>query len=447
MKNSPVGGNDKSGGKGGASYSKLPGQLGVYGGRVLIILPLFIFAVFLGFSLELVTVERLSLYTRFPLLISTRREPCCYYEGAEDSKHHLHPENLEQAKEMLEARKPPWERSTLLNITNFAWLRNNASICDQNGDSGIRILPVLVHSARSHFAERMTIRKSWGSLLRFKKWAVRLVFLLGEADRGLDPSRNVEKFEEQEMLLDKEQSHFGDIVAGSYVDCYKNLTYKHIMGYKWILNFCADATFVMKVDDDMFIDILRIIRWRSEDLSPSADHSLRRGPPVPDLYCNTFVGTKPQRCVGCKWYSTESEWPQDYYPDYCSGWCYSLTVDLIRKLYSVLDKVPFFWVDDVFATGVLMEQVKKEYGHGHYQPHVRHMWGQVRALDFKNFRPMCELEDMKMKRTFGTVVPVARGSNFERDMICLWNKTRYDHEHHLYENDYSRKIKKKGHKT
>ncbi|CAL8117808.1 unnamed protein product [Orchesella dallaii] len=413
-------------------------------GKVAFIVPCFILAVILGFVLELFVIEKFDFtHHRLPRIIKHHFHKSLKWGGSKGTHSHFNTtktlvsliapksttaniiqQTSSSTTETVPINIPPtkkfgWEDDSLVNLHDFKWLRNNESICKRTEEfsNTTNLIPVLVHTARSHFSERLTIRKSWGSIPPYKNWSIRLIFLLGIADRGEDPARNEKQFQEQERLLNLEQAEFGDLVTGNFLDTYKNLTYKHMMGYKWILNFCQDAKLILKIDDDMFIDIMRFIDWRSEDLK------IKEKTP-PDLYCNTFVGTKPQRCVGCKWYASEAEWPLDYYPDYCSGWAYGITVNMMKKLYSVIPKVDFFWVDDVYATGALMEQLKKE--DKEFKLNVKHLWGQVRGLDFKNFRPMCEANDLSMKRKFGAVVPIARGSSFERDMICLWNKTLYD---------------------
>lgn len=230
---------------------------------------------------------------------------------------------------------------------------------------------------------------------------------------------NQGQHEQQEKRLTAEQNIFGDIVIGSFIDSYHNLTYKHIMGYKWVLNFCPNATFVLKVDDDMFIDILRWLDWRSTDLDKmEEDKSVK----IPDIYCHTFGGTKPIREQGSKWYASVEDWPDEYYPDYCSGWGYGITVDLIEKLYSVTQDIKFFWVDDVFATGALMEAMKKKLG---WTPEYKHIWGNV-TTDIGEYRPMCNHQNWNATREFRAVVYVPRGELFERDMMCMWNKTLHD---------------------
>ena len=72
----------------------------------------------------------------------------------------------------------------------------------------------------------------------------RLAFMLGYSTDKLyqDRIRN-------ESLL------HGDIVQGNFLDSYKNLTYKTVLGHMWVSSFCTQAEFVMKADDDIYLDL------------------------------------------------------------------------------------------------------------------------------------------------------------------------------------------------
>ena len=48
---------------------------------------------------------------------------------------------------------------------------------------------------------------------------------------------------------------------------------------------------------------------------------------------------------------------REYYPSYCSGLAFVLSIDLIPELYSAALRTPTFWIDDVFVTGVLLAQI------------------------------------------------------------------------------------------
>ena len=75
----------------------------------------------------------------------------------------------------------------------------------------------------------------------------KLAFLLGRP----------EDEKKQEMLQEENEKH-RDIVQGDFLDTYHNLSYKAIMGHLWVSEFCDQAEFVVKTDDDVFIDLYEV---------------------------------------------------------------------------------------------------------------------------------------------------------------------------------------------
>ena len=55
--------------------------------------------------------------------------------------------------------------------------------------------------------------------------------------------------------IEKENLLHGDLVQGDFLDSYKNLTYKTVMGHMWVSSFCSQAEFVVKTDDDIYVDL------------------------------------------------------------------------------------------------------------------------------------------------------------------------------------------------
>ncbi len=56
---------------------------------------------------------------------------------------------------------------------------------------------------------------------------------------------------------------------------YRNLTYKHIMGLKWVSTYCSNAHTVVKVDDDTFVNIFQLTTFLRTDGYFSALNSVR----------------------------------------------------------------------------------------------------------------------------------------------------------------------------
>ena len=50
---------------------------------------------------------------------------------------------------------------------------------------------------------------------------------------------------------------------------------------------------------------------------------------------------------------SEEEWPDDWYPSYCSGSAFIASTDVVVGMHRVSYDVPFFWIDDFYITGLL----------------------------------------------------------------------------------------------
>jgi hypothetical protein len=116
--------------------------------------------------------------------------------------------------------------------------------CDTDLGASLDLL-VIVMSAVDHSEARNAIRKTWG------KFAVErgayLLFLIGNTVN-----------EELQHKIEAEDTQFEDILQGRYIDNYFNLTLKTISMMKWISEKCNKVKYVLKVDDDMFINMQHI---------------------------------------------------------------------------------------------------------------------------------------------------------------------------------------------
>ena len=56
----------------------------------------------------------------------------------------------------------------------------------------------------------------------------------------------------------KESDLHGDLAISGNVDTYQNLTLKTLSAFRWMQTFCPGADFILKIDDDMFIQTQRL---------------------------------------------------------------------------------------------------------------------------------------------------------------------------------------------
>lgn len=50
------------------------------------------------------------------------------------------------------------------------------------------------------------------------------------------------------------------MIVEDFIDTYNNLTVKTLMLLKWVKNNCNDVTYIMKTDDDVYINMNNLIQ-------------------------------------------------------------------------------------------------------------------------------------------------------------------------------------------
>ena len=246
----------------------------------------------------------------------------------------------------------------------FSYLINNPDICSNS--SGLNYL-VYVHSAANHFKERHVLRTTWLNEELLRSRGIFRMFLLGRHD-GKD-ARNI-----TDLLLAENEFH-GDLVQGDFHDSYRNLSLKALMGMKWITNYCSNVKLIIKLDDDVVVDFVKLL-----DLLHQYE-TLKK-----TFICQILGGNKilrdPKTCM--KWCLDPSVLPgRKVYPNHCSGPLYSMTPDLPPLLYEAAKNSQFVWVDDAYLTGVLAEKVKgvkfqknlHVWSHGKKGDNILSAWG------------------------------------------------------------------------
>ena len=66
------------------------------------------------------------------------------------------------------------------------------------------------------------------------------------------------------------------IFQGNFIDSFENLSYKHLMGFKWLEDECLTSkpSFVVKADDDVFIETFHLYNFVSAIYGQSPKRSL-----------------------------------------------------------------------------------------------------------------------------------------------------------------------------
>ncbi|CAG0891756.1 unnamed protein product [Darwinula stevensoni] len=208
----------------------------------------------------------------------------------------------------------------------------NRALCE--GWETPRLL-VLVTTRAQNARNREVIRKTWGHVALRRD--VRLAFFAALApthDRRVQDS------------LEEESRHFGDIIQADFIDRYDNLTLKAVSILEWTLNYCANITFLLKTDDDMFINTFQLLDFID------THHAA-----INTIFGFLFTNGKPDRNPHSKWHVSESEYPATHYPRFVAGPAYLLTSDTLHPLWKSALPHPFFKLEDVFLTGLIAQNL------------------------------------------------------------------------------------------
>jgi hypothetical protein len=130
------------------------------------------------------------------------------------------------------------------------------------------------------------------------------------------------------------------LIQGNFIDSYHNLTYKHVMALKWFVYNCPEVNYLLKADDDILIN--------TPLLYNTLEASSRRSN---FLFCNDLTNSTPVRSEDSKWFLSREDFPDEAFPDYCSGFTILFSADVVFKLYTVAQSLPYFWIDDLQVTG------------------------------------------------------------------------------------------------
>jgi hypothetical protein len=138
----------------------------------------------------------------------------------------------------------------------------------------------------------------------------------------------------------QEQALNNDIVQEDFLDTYRNLTFKTVSGLKWVTRYCRQARYTLKIDDHVFVNMFNLLNVLFEM-------------PFHPAYILGYVRFHEKVLRTGRWGVLPEQWSTSQYPIFIAGPAYVISTDLVEQLYFASYHVPFFWLEDVYATGLL----------------------------------------------------------------------------------------------
>ncbi|XP_030557026.1 uncharacterized protein LOC115760008 isoform X1 [Drosophila novamexicana] len=206
-------------------------------------------------------------------------------------------------------------------------------LCPLNGAT-IRLL-VLITSAQTHADARMSIRQTWGHY--GVRRDISMAFVVG---RGTNETVNA--------ALSQENFIYGDLIRGNFIDSYNNLTLKTISSLEWVDQHCQHAKYILKTDDDMFINVPRLLTFLTQ---------LEKRKQKRAIFGRLAKKWKPIRNKKSKYYVSTDQFPAAVFPSFTTGPAYVMTGEVVHDLYVRSLKTVYLKLEDVFTTGIVAQSL------------------------------------------------------------------------------------------
>ena len=196
---------------------------------------------------------------------------------------------------------------------------------------------LMINSAPRNYERRTSIRETWGKadIIRsaLGNYIWRTVFIIGDGHN-----------EKMNRKVEQEAFKYGDMVIAHFGDDFRNLTYKTVLGMEWANAYCSVARYFYKGDDDVMLNPFTLF----PKLVFMENKKLFMG--------NIMSGTGVIRVKNSRYYVSKEDLPSPIYPDYCSGFAYVISMDVLQSMVLAVRKVRKIPIDDAYV-GMLAKAV------------------------------------------------------------------------------------------
>ncbi|KAL6461847.1 hypothetical protein MHYP_G00299920 [Metynnis hypsauchen] len=213
---------------------------------------------------------------------------------------------------------------------NYHFIIDEPHKCEQENPFLVLMVPVAPHELEA----RNAIRRTWGNESVVQNKTITVVFSLGLP--GIEAEKQQEK-----LRLERQQYH--DLVQSDFMDSYLNLTIKTMVIMDWLARRCPQASYAMKIDSDMFLNLENLMNLLLAPDTPKENYMTGKV-----MWHIPVIRNK-----NSKWYVPKELYAEDYYPPYLMGMGYVFSVDLSEKIVEVSKDIKSFNIEDAYVGACL----------------------------------------------------------------------------------------------
>ncbi|XP_056615714.1 beta-1,3-galactosyltransferase 1-like [Triplophysa dalaica] len=210
---------------------------------------------------------------------------------------------------------------------NYQFILDEPDTCLKQNPFLVLMVPV----APQQLEARKAIRSTWGTETNVQGKSVMTLFVVG-LPGGADSNKTQQELEE-------ESRQHGDLLQSNFIDTYINLTIKTMVIMDWLATRCPQASYGMKIDSDMFLNLENLLTLLLDPKTPKQNY----------ITGMVMWNTPVIRNKGSKWYVPVDLYPEPNYPTYLLGMGYVFSNDLPPKLVEVSKDIKPFNIEDAYV--------------------------------------------------------------------------------------------------
>jgi Galactosyltransferase. len=199
-------------------------------------------------------------------------------------------------------------------------------------------LLIMVSSELSHKTRRDVIRSTYLNQTHWREYSQKreisfgMLFIVGRS-----------KNETQMASVMSESKQQGDMLVLDLEESFYSLSYKVMIGFQWVTERCQGYRFLLKGDDDIFVNIHAIMELLHEPTTPQTHLYVGNTMSVAEVIRNGRYGV------------SREEYQRDNYPRYNSGGGFVVSSDVVRNMIPHFNWITPLKIDDAYMGGLILK--------------------------------------------------------------------------------------------